>query len=163
MDIAEGVRARRTASLSERRPTVRSVIPVQATFDELGTPLRETTFVVVDLETTGGSSRDCSITEIGAVKVRGEYLIPIGERLAAQYGTSLAQPDGNIAAPEVWLEIVRDFCAGHVADVRCAVIYEKPPSVVHSEYVWRRTDKWINFPWSDQPPVATRDWSVRDA
>jgi DNA polymerase-3 subunit epsilon len=44
---------------------------VQGTFDELGTPLRETTFVVVDLETTGGSHRDCAITEIGAVKVRG--------------------------------------------------------------------------------------------
>ncbi|MGB8649160.1 MAG: DEDD exonuclease domain-containing protein, partial [Mycobacteriales bacterium] len=39
--------------------------------DELGTPLRDTTFVVVDLETTGGSARDCAITEIGAVKVRG--------------------------------------------------------------------------------------------
>ena len=44
---------------------------VQGTFDELGTPLRETVFVVVDLETTGGSPRDCAITEIGAVKVCG--------------------------------------------------------------------------------------------
>ena len=41
------------------------------TLDELGTPLRDTTFVVVDLETTGGSHLDCAITEIGAVKVRG--------------------------------------------------------------------------------------------
>ncbi len=47
------------------------VVPVQATFDELGEPLREVTFVVVDLETTGGSSATCEITEIGAVKVRG--------------------------------------------------------------------------------------------
>ena len=31
-------------------------VAVQATFDELGTPLREVTFVVVDLETTGGSA-----------------------------------------------------------------------------------------------------------
>jgi len=45
--------------------------PVQGTFDELGQPLRATTFVVVDLETTGGSARDDAITEIGAVKVRG--------------------------------------------------------------------------------------------
>jgi DNA polymerase-3 subunit epsilon len=43
----------------------------QMSFDELGTPLRETTFVVVDLETTGGSHLDSAITEIGAVKVRG--------------------------------------------------------------------------------------------
>ncbi len=46
-------------------------IGIQASFDELGTPLREVTFVVVDLETTGGSAHDCAITEIGAVKVRG--------------------------------------------------------------------------------------------
>jgi DNA polymerase-3 subunit epsilon len=44
---------------------------VQGTFDELGTPLRDTVFTVVDLETTGGSHRDCAITEIGAVKVCG--------------------------------------------------------------------------------------------
>jgi DNA polymerase-3 subunit epsilon len=39
--------------------------------DELGEPLRTTTFVVVDLETTGGSAQGDAITEIGAVKVRG--------------------------------------------------------------------------------------------
>ena len=44
---------------------------MQASFDELGSPLREVTFVVVDLETTGGSAQSCEITEIGAVKVRG--------------------------------------------------------------------------------------------
>jgi len=49
---------------------------VQSTFDELGRPLRDVTFVVVDLETTGGSAAGgSSITEIGAVKVRqGEVL-----------------------------------------------------------------------------------------
>ena len=43
----------------------------QSTIDDLGTPLSEVTFVVVDLETTGGSPADCGITEVGAVKVRG--------------------------------------------------------------------------------------------
>lgn len=44
----------------------------QRTFDELGRPLRDVTFTVVDLETTGGSAEAGSmITEIGAVKVRG--------------------------------------------------------------------------------------------
>jgi DNA polymerase III subunit epsilon len=48
---------------------------VQATLDDLGTPLVDVTFVVVDLETTGGSPADAAITEIGAVKVRaGEVL-----------------------------------------------------------------------------------------
>jgi DNA polymerase III subunit epsilon len=44
---------------------------VQQSFDDLGLALSEVTFVVVDLETTGGSPSDCHITEIGAVKVRG--------------------------------------------------------------------------------------------
>ncbi|MBW4721661.1 DEDD exonuclease domain-containing protein [Saccharothrix obliqua] len=43
----------------------------QLSFDELGTPLRDTTFVVFDLETTGGRAGEDAITEIGAVKVRG--------------------------------------------------------------------------------------------
>ena len=50
-------------------------VPVQGTFDELGTPLHQVTFVVVDLETTGGSPASCAITEIGAVKVRGGALL----------------------------------------------------------------------------------------
>jgi len=44
---------------------------IQGTLDDLGTPLHEITFVVVDLETTGGSAHADHITEIGAVKVRG--------------------------------------------------------------------------------------------
>lgn len=61
------------------------------------------------------------------------------------------------------LKLVYDFCAEHVADVRSAVIYEKPQSVVTCEYVWKRTDAWINFPWSVEPPVVRRDGQVLDA
>jgi len=47
----------------------------QLSLDCLDEPLQATTFVVVDLETTGGASGTDSITEIGAVKVRaGEVL-----------------------------------------------------------------------------------------
>src|SRR4249920_1079278 len=46
------------------------------------------------------------------------------------------------------LLLVKDFCAGKVGEVRCAVLYEKPYSEVKCEYVWRRTDRWIEFPWS---------------
>lgn len=52
------------------------------------------------------------------------------------------------------LLLVKEFLAGKVADVRVAVLYEKPRSEVHCEYVWRRTDRWIDFPWSVDPPVA---------
>jgi DNA polymerase-3 subunit epsilon len=62
--------------------------PIQTTLEE-GVPLREVEFVVVDLETTGGSPRESQITEIGAVRVRG------GERL----GTFQALVDPGASIP----------------------------------------------------------------
>jgi len=61
------------------------------------------------------------------------------------------------------LESVQAFCAGKVGEVRIAVLYEKPHSVVSCDYVWRRTDRWINFPWSSAAAVVTRVHAVRDA
>lgn len=61
------------------------------------------------------------------------------------------------------LKSVHEFCAGKVGEVRTAVVYEKPHSVVQCDYVWRRTDLWINFPWSDKPPVVEREGIVADA
>ena len=61
------------------------------------------------------------------------------------------------------LQTVQEFCEGKVGEVRTAVIYEKPRSVVKCDYVWKRTDLWINFPWSDKPPVAVREGAVREA
>jgi hypoxanthine phosphoribosyltransferase len=69
----------------------------------------------------------------------------------------------DVADTGATLKLVRDFCADHVAEVRCAVIYEKPHSQVRCEYVWRRTDRWINFPWSSLPPVVRRAGQVLDA
>jgi uncharacterized protein len=69
----------------------------------------------------------------------------------------------DVADTGATLKLVRDFCAGHVADVRCAVVYEKPHSTVRCEYVWRRTDRWINFPWSTQPSVVRRPDQVLEA
>jgi DNA polymerase III epsilon subunit-like protein len=44
----------------------------QSTIQDIGTPLRDVRFVVLDLETSGGAPHlGAGITEIGAVKVRG--------------------------------------------------------------------------------------------
>src|SRR3954464_3427400 len=59
----------------------------------------------------------------------------------------------DVADTGATLELVQDFCAGKVAEVRCAVLYEKSRSAVKCEYVWRRTDRWITFPWSAEDPV----------
>ncbi len=84
-------------------PRVAQPVYVQGTLDALlagvsgGAPaidtaldLRETTFVVVDLETTGGAPDGHGITEIGAVKVRGGE--PLGEL------STLVNPGSRIPA-----------------------------------------------------------------
>jgi hypoxanthine phosphoribosyltransferase len=60
----------------------------------------------------------------------------------------------DVADTGATLDLVKEFCAGKVGEVRCAVLYEKPHSTVRCEYVWRRTDRWIDFPWSILPPVG---------
>ena len=52
------------------------------------------------------------------------------------------------------LELVYDFCSGHVKEARTAVLYQKPRSIIQCSYAWRETDQWINFPWSSAPPVT---------
>ena len=45
----------------------------------------------------------------GGLQYRGEYLIPVGNALAADHGTSLASNSLGIAAPDIWIDIVRNF------------------------------------------------------
>ena len=52
------------------------------------------------------------------------------------------------------LRLVREVMAQHVAEARTAVLYHKPHSVIVPTYAWKRTDAWVNFPWSVLPPVA---------
>jgi hypoxanthine phosphoribosyltransferase len=59
----------------------------------------------------------------------------------------------DVADTGATLALVKEFLDGRVAETRCAVLYEKPRSTVKCEYVWRRTDRWIDFPWSIRPPV----------
>ena len=51
------------------------------------------------------------------------------------------------------LALVLKLLRGFGADVRSAVIYSKPTTIVQPDFVWKHTDNWIVFPWSAQPPV----------
>lgn len=59
----------------------------------------------------------------------------------------------DVADTGATLKLVREFCGEYVKEVRSAVLYEKPHSQEKPDYAWRQTDKWIEFPWSTQPPV----------
>ncbi len=55
------------------------------------------------------------------------------------------------------LRLVVDTVRPQVAELRTAVLYQKPPSVVDCDYVWKHTDRWIDFPWSVKPAVTGGD------
>lgn len=52
------------------------------------------------------------------------------------------------------LALVQRLVAEHSPEARTAVLYAKPHSIVDPDYVWRRTARWITFPWSALPPVT---------
>lgn len=60
----------------------------------------------------------------------------------------------DVADTGYTLKLVREVLAQHVAEARTAVLYRKPHSIVEPTYCWRDTDRWIDFPWSAQPPVT---------
>src|SRR6202165_3773366 len=59
----------------------------------------------------------------------------------------------DVADTGLTMQLVHSVIAEHVGEARCAVLYQKSRSVIDADYVFRRTDRWINFPWSTQPPV----------
>jgi hypoxanthine phosphoribosyltransferase len=52
------------------------------------------------------------------------------------------------------LELVLGLLRRHTAQVRSAVLYTKPRTIVRPDYSWQETNLWINFPWSSQPVVT---------
>jgi hypoxanthine phosphoribosyltransferase len=79
-------------------------------------------------------------------------LPPVPELVDLESARTLIADD--VADTGETLRLVKNFCAGKVGEVRCAVLYEKSRSMVACEYVWKRTDLWIDFPWSTHAPVV---------
>jgi uncharacterized protein len=94
-----------------------------------------------------------------------EYYTGVGERL--EFPVLLPPPlslvdlrdarvlvADDVADTGHTLAMVTELCRREVAEIRTAVLYEKPHSVVKCDYVWRRTDGWIEFPWSTEAQVV---------
>ncbi|GIG38410.1 phosphoribosyltransferase [Cellulomonas phragmiteti] len=94
-------------------------------------------------------------TGIGSTLPEPLLLPPLLDTTAMQDLRALVVDD--VADSGETLALVQRLLAQHCREVRTAVLYAKPRSVVDPDYVWRRTDRWITFPWSALPPVeATR-------
>lgn len=142
--------------MSDTGSAVRTMHGVQTTIDELGTPLAEVTFVVVDLETTGGSPQGCRITEIGAVKVRGgqqlgefQTLVNPGEPIPAFVTVLTGITDTMVAtAPRIdgVLPAFLEFCRGSVL-----VAHNAPFDVGFLKAACAATER----PWPDPPVLDT--------
>ncbi len=61
---------------------------------------------------TALTEEDYAASVPGGLQYRGDYLMPVGEALAAAHGAALAGPDATPADPMVWLDIVREAAIG---------------------------------------------------
>jgi hypoxanthine phosphoribosyltransferase len=79
-------------------------------------------------------------------------LPPIPNRIDLTGASVLVADD--VADSGETLRLVQDFCAGYVKEVKSVVLFQKPTTIIKPDFTWRHTDKWIEFPWSAQPPVT---------
>jgi len=85
---------------------------VQRSFDDLGVPLHQVTFCVLDFETTGAAPPQAAITEVGAVKLRGgeclgtfQTLVNPGVGIPREI-TFLTGITETMVLPAPWIEAV---------------------------------------------------------
>ena len=67
------------------------------------------------LGTTLGEDAFAAATPTG-LQYKGDYLVPVGEALAAAHSASLAGPDLGMADPALWFDTVRDFAVAAMMD-----------------------------------------------
>lgn len=95
-----------------------------------------------------------------------EFYTGIGERMEVPVVLPPTPPLIDLAGLKVLLAddvadsgetlaLVAELVRPHVAELRSAVLYKKPRSVVQPDYFWGDTDRWISFPWSADPPVTS--------
>ena len=111
----------------------------------------------------GGIAYALGIKSCGAVNA--EFYTGVGTRLPEPIMMPPLLDEASIVGKKVLLVddvsdsgrtlamVVQLLQAGG-ADLRTVVLYTKPGTVYEPTYSWKRTDKWINFPWSVEPVVT---------
>ncbi|NEM90496.1 phosphoribosyltransferase [Galbitalea soli] len=103
------------------------------------------------------------IKACGALNV--EFYTGVGERLPKPVMLPPMLDEPSLAGKRVLLvddvsdsgrtiTMVVELLKAAGADVRTVVLYTKPGTLHEPNYTWRRTSRWINFPWSSLPPVT---------
>ena len=72
---------------------------------------------------------------------------------ASLAGTRVLIAD-DVAQSGLTLRLATDLLVRRGAEVRSACLYVKPQTALEPDWSWRRTDRWIVFPWSAEPPVT---------
>lgn len=60
----------------------------------------------------------------------------------------------DVSQSGLTLRLAVDILTRMGAEVRSACFYTKPQTAFEPDWSWRRTDRWIVFPWSAGPPVV---------
>lgn len=111
----------------------------------------------------GAMAYALDIKSCGALNV--EFYTGVGKRLPAPVVLPplLDQPSlrgkkvllvDDVSDSGRTLALVVDLLRAAGAEVRTVVLYTKPGTVFEPDFTWRRTDRWIAFPWSALPPVT---------
>lgn len=102
------------------------------------------------------------VKSCGALNV--EFYTGVDARLAEPIVLAPHLDQGSLAGKKVLvvddvsdsgrtLAMVMGMLGGTGADVRSVCLYSKPGTILQPDFVWRITDRWIDFPWSVLPPV----------
>jgi uncharacterized protein len=111
----------------------------------------------------GSLSYALGVKSCGALNV--EFYTGVGTRLPEPVVLPPMLDEASLAGKRVLLvddvsdsgrtlALVIQMLEASGAIVRTVVLYTKPHTVQEAHFTWRRTDRWINFPWSVQPPVV---------
>jgi hypoxanthine phosphoribosyltransferase len=111
----------------------------------------------------GGIAYALDVKSCGALNV--EFYTGVGQRLPAPIVLPPLLDEPSLRGKKVLLvddvsdsgrtlALVAELLDAAGADVRTVVLYTKPGTVFEPDFTWRRTERWIAFPWSALPPVT---------